>query len=59
MSIHVEHPISSRTIEAYMPDKAESRQVNLSDRVDFGSVYAVVMSLLIWSSFILVFWYLI
>ena len=60
MSIQVKQPISNKTMEAYIVgDEAKPHQLNLLDQIDFGAVYAIGMSVIIWGCFIFAFWSLI
>ena len=59
MSIRVEKSLPNMIREAYVSDEAKSRQINLSDRIDFDTGFALASILIIWGGFILTFWSLV
>ena len=59
MSIAIEQLMSNKLEEAYVLDWAKPHEINLTDRIDFEVVYAIVGSVVIWGCFIWAFWSLI
>lgn len=58
MSIQAEQALSNRLGEIYICSETGPRQTKtkVSDRFDFGAVYAIGSSLLIWGCFALILW---
>ncbi len=54
MSIHVERAITSRIVEANRHN--ESHRTNVLDRIDFDTVYGVVIMTIVWVGFIVTLW---